>query len=153
MCDENLRAFLSLPYCMVGSDSSARSFDGPTRRGKPHPRGFGTMPRFLRMASDGKLGAFDGSQHDALSYAIHKMTALPARTFGLTGRGEISPGMRADIVVFDPRTVRDTATFESPFMKPGGIAHVIVNGTVAVHDATASGKRAGRVLRGGTDSA
>ena len=95
MSEENLKKFLSLTYCMIGSDSSARSFDGPTRKGKPHPRGFGTFPRFIgRYAGDsGIMG---------LSEAIYRSTLLPAETFGLKNRGSIREGMYADIVIFDP---------------------------------------------------
>ncbi|MGD1076272.1 MAG: amidohydrolase family protein, partial [Thermodesulfovibrionales bacterium] len=80
MNEDNLKRFLSLPYTMIGSDSSARSADGPTRKGKPHPRGFGTFPRFIgRYARD--------LNQMSISMAIHKVTMLPAETFGLKGRG------------------------------------------------------------------
>jgi N-acyl-D-amino-acid deacylase len=122
MSEENLHAFLSRPWCMVGSDSSSRSFEGPTRKGRPHPRGFGSMPRFLRMAMDGKLG--QGGQGDPLSDAIRRITLLPARTFGLEPRGALMPGHPADITVFDPGSLRDK-------------------------DGVPTGRRSGRVLRHG----
>jgi N-acyl-D-amino-acid deacylase len=137
MSGENLWKFLSLPYAMVASDSSARSPDGPTATGKPHPRGFGTFPRFLRNYPGG------------LSGAIHKATLLPASTFGLTGRGMIREGYRADIVAFDPEGLADRATYEKPFLPPGGIVHVLVNGAFAVRGGEPTGLRPGRVLRGG----
>ena len=79
MSEDNLKRFLSLPYVMIGSDSSARSMSGITYDGKPHPRGFGSFPRFLgKYARDEKV--MD------MSEAVHKITMLPARTFGINGR-------------------------------------------------------------------
>ncbi len=142
MAEENLGKFLSLPFCMIGSDSSARCFDGPTRRGKPHPRTFGTFPRFFgRYVRDEALMPF--------VEAIHRTTALAADTFGLKGRGRIAPGMYADIVVFDPGKIADTATFDDPFRRPEGIRYVLVNGKTAVTDGQYRPVLAGRVLGGG----
>jgi N-acyl-D-amino-acid deacylase len=139
MTEENLSRFLSLPYVMIGSDSSARSFNGKTKVGKPHPRGFGSFPRFLHRYAD-TLG---------LSDAIHKITALPAMTFSLHGRGRISEGYYADIVIFDREKIKDRATFEEPFMKPEGIHYVIINGKITVEKGLLTGARNGRILRGG----
>jgi dihydroorotase/N-acyl-D-amino-acid deacylase len=134
MSEENLRRFLSLPYTMIGSDSTARP---PGARGKPHPRGAGTFPRFLaRYAGD-------------LGGAISKMTMLPARTFGLGGRGVLREGAFADIVVFDPARVMDRATFEEPFQRPEGIYYVIVNGVPVLSEGRPTGMKPGRVLAGG----
>jgi N-acyl-D-amino-acid deacylase len=142
MNEDNLVRFLALPYAMIGSDSSARSMDGPTRRGKPHPRGFGTFPRFLgRYARD--------QRRMGMGEAIHKMTALPAETFGLKGRGCIRPGYMADLVIFDDQRIRDRATFEEPFLKPEGIYYVLVNGTPVVWEQETTGAAPGRVLRHG----
>jgi len=150
MSEENLTAFLSCPYCMVGSDSSSRSFEGVTRRGMPHPRGFGSMPRFLRMALDGKLGLQRGrSPEDRLTGAIVKLTSLAARTFGLEGRGALRQGNMADITVFDPERIIDSADFVEPFVPPVGVEHVIVNGVPAVLGGKLTGRRPGRVLRHG----
>jgi N-acyl-D-amino-acid deacylase len=147
MCQENLKAFLSLPWCMVGTDSSVRSFEGVTRRGKPHPRGFGGMPRYLRMAMAGDLG--DNVKGDALAQVISRITSLPARTFGLELRGRLEKGFMADIAVFDPGRLCDMADFEDPFRPPSGMEHVVVNGTPAVLDGRPTGKMPGRVLRHG----
>lgn len=142
MNEDNLVRFIGLPYLMIGSDSSARSTDGPTCRGKPHPRGFGTFPRFLgRYARDKKVMG--------LSEAIHKMTLLTAKTFGLKERGAVMPGLAADLVVFDEDKIIDCATFEEPFEKPDGIHYVLVNGQPAVLEGVATGKLAGRILRHG----
>lgn len=140
MNEDNLRRFLSLPYVMIGSDSSVRSFDGPTRKGKPHPRGFGSFPRFLGIFGRDDIG---------ISKAVHKMTMLPANTFKLQGRGRIKEGFIADLVVFDEERVADTATFDEPFSRPEGTIHVIVNGIPAVLDCSPTGVMAGRVLRHG----
>ncbi len=137
MSEENLWKFLTLPYAMVGSDSAARSLTGATAKGKPHPRGFGSFPRFLRNYPGG------------LTEAIRKATALPAETFGIEGRGLIKEGYKADIVVFDPASLNDRATYEEPFRRPDGIVHVIINGVPAVLDGEATGMRSGKVLRGG----
>jgi N-acyl-D-aspartate/D-glutamate deacylase len=140
MSEENLRKFLSLPYCMIGSDSSARCFDGPTMTGKPHPRTFGTFPRFL-----GKYVREEGLLD--LSEAIYRSTMLPARTFGLSGRGRLEAGMWADITVFDPQRVLDTADFGDPFRRPEGIRYVLVNGVPALWEGAATGRLGGKVLR------
>jgi N-acyl-D-amino-acid deacylase len=137
MSEDNLKRFLSLPYLMIGSDSSARSFRGPTALGKPHPRGFGSFPRFIRRYSGG------------LPEAIRKITSLPAETFGLNKRGLLKEGYRADIVVFDPEEITDRATFDEPFVPPLGIRHVFVNGRPVVLDSKPTGQRPGKVLRNG----
>ena len=140
MSEENLKKFLCLPYCMIGSDSSARSFDGPTKKGKPHARGFGTFPRFLgRYAGDNGLMG--------LSEAIYKSTSLPAMTFGLKNRGGLRVGMYADIVIFDPKTIMDRATFDDPYQRSSGIEHVLVNGVPVLRNGIFTGNFPGRVLR------
>ncbi|HXX80680.1 MAG TPA: D-aminoacylase [Thermodesulfovibrionales bacterium] len=142
MNEHNLVRFLSLPYTMIGSDSSARSMDGPTHKGKPHPRGFGTFPRFLgRYARD--------RRQMSIGKAIYKMTMLPAETFGLKRRGRILPDNIADLVIFDDQRLKDMATFEEPFLKPTGISYVLVNGSPVVWEGEATGKTAGKVLRHG----
>lgn len=139
MNEKNLAKFFSLPFCMIGTDSSARSFDGPTRTGKPHPRGFGSFPKlFGKYVRDENLMT--------LSTAVNKSTMLPAMTFGLKGRGTIKEGMFADIVVFSPEKIKDTATFDDPYQKPEGIYYVLVNGTPAVYEGKPTGKLAGRIL-------
>jgi N-acyl-D-amino-acid deacylase len=139
MCEDNLRKFLSLPYCAIGSDSSARCLDGPTRRGKPHPRTFGTFPRFFgKYVRDSKLMP--------LSMAVHKATMLPAAIFGLKERGQLKNGMYADITIFSPEEIIDRATFDEPFTIPDGIFYVLVNGIAAVWEGRTTGSRSGRML-------
>jgi len=139
MNEDNLRKFLSLPFCAIGSDSSARSFDGPTRLGRPHPRTFGTFPRFL--------GAY---VRDAalmpMTEAVRRTTSLPAEIFGLKGRGRLKEGMFADITVFDPARISDKATFDDPFQGPEGIPYVLVNGIPAVWEGRPTGRLSGRML-------
>lgn len=142
MNEDNLTRFLSLPYLMIGSDSSARSTDGPTHKGKPHPRGFGTFPRFLGWY-------VRDMKQMSLREAIHKMTTLPAETFGLSERGRIRQGFFADLVVFDEEKIIDRATFEEPFLKPEGIHYVLVNGSPVIFEGIPTGIMAGRVLRNG----
>jgi len=139
MCEENLRRFLSLPYVMIGSDSSVRSFSGKTCWGKPHPRGFGSFPRFIaRYVRDEGLMA--------LPEAIRKMTSLPAEVFGLKRRGRIEKGYYADLVVFDYASISDRATFKEPFQAAEGIHHVFVNGLPAYSEGSFSGILNGRIL-------
>ncbi len=142
MHEENLKRFISLPYCMVGSDSSVRSFLGSTCKGKPHPRGFGSFPRFLgKYVRDGKLMS--------MSEAIHKITMLPAKTFGISKRGILKKGLFADIVIFDPEKIIDRATFHEPFLRPEGIYYVIVNGLPIMWEGELTGINAGKVLKNG----
>ena len=142
MNEENLRKILSLPYVMIGTDSSARSFDGLTHKGKLHPRGFGSFPRFLGRYVRDILGM-------DMAEAIRKITLLPAITFGIQKRGIIQQGAYADIAIFDSQKVLDGATFEEPFVKSEGIHSVIVNGIPAVWEGKSTGVRAGRILRQG----
>ncbi len=139
MNEENLRKFLSLPFCMVGTDSSARSFEGPTRIGKPHPRGFGAFPRLL-----GGLVREEGLF--SLQEAVRRVTSLAAGTFGLRERGLVREGMFADLVIFDPGTIRDRSTFDEPFQGPEGVHYVLVNGMPAVWEGRANGRLQGRIL-------
>jgi len=142
MDEDNMIKILKLPYSFVGTDSSGRSFSGTTCKGKPHPRGFGTFPRFLgRYVRDRSL--ID------LSEAIHKITFLPAKNFGLYERGIIREGAYADIVVFDYEKIIDNSSFEQPFLKPSGIHHVIVNGKIVLYNGELTGKKPGRILRQG----
>jgi N-acyl-D-amino-acid deacylase len=140
MSEDNLMKFLSLPYAMVGTDSSARSFSGPTATGKPHPRGFGSFPRYLgRYVRDG--GLMD------LNEAIHRITLLPATTFGMRDRGILKEGSFADIVVFDHGKIIDGATYDDPFLKSEGIYYTLINGEPAIWEGRLTNRRAGRILR------
>lgn len=140
MSETNLRRILSREWVMIGSDSGCRAPDGPLGRAHPHPRTFGTFVRVLgALAREERLLPLEG--------AVRKMTSDPARKLGLADRGRLAPGLAADLVLFDPVTVRDRATYETPWQFPEGIHAVLVNGQVAVEAGVPTGVRAGRVLR------
>jgi N-acyl-D-amino-acid deacylase len=134
MMDEaDVQRILAYPHTMIGSD-------GLPHDTHPHPRLWGTFPRVLgHYARD--VGLF------SLAEAVRKMTSLSARRFGLSGRGVIRQGAFADLVLFRPETVIDTATFERPAQAAAGIDLVMVNGRIAWRDGVHTGARAGRTLR------
>lgn len=136
----DIKRIMEHPLHMVGTDAGCCAAEGPFRRGKPHPRHYGTYPKIL-----GKYVREEGVV--SWEEAIRKMTSFPAQRFGLLDRGLLRPGMWADIVVFDPDTVIDTATYEDPHSYPEGIPFVVVNGVVAVSDGVFTGALGGRTLR------
>jgi N-acyl-D-aspartate/D-glutamate deacylase len=122
---------------MIGSDGEIPIFGNAS----PHPRSYGTFARVLgRYVRDVKT--------ISLEDAVHKMSAFPAQRIGLNDRGVIREGLKADLTVFDPDTVRDLATFEQPHQYAEGIRFVIVNGQVAFEDGKMTTARPGRVLYG-----
>ena len=140
MSEKNLERILAHPLGMVCSDGGAFAVDGPTHRGSPHPRGLGTFPRVLgRYVRERKVLT--------LARAVHKMSGFPAERVRLADRGRVAPGLAADIVVFDPATVADRATYEQPFQYPVGISAVIVNGAIALRQGERRGAGHGRALR------
>jgi N-acyl-D-amino-acid deacylase len=142
MQEDDVATVLSAPFCCVGSDASARALRGPTARGVPHPRTFGCFPRVFGRFVRGRKTLDAGE-------AVRRMTSLPADLFGLAGRGRIVRGAYADLVLFDPETIVDTATYEAPFAYPRGIEAVWVNGRAVVRDGVPTGALPGRVLRRG----
>ncbi len=128
------------PMISVASDGSSLSTEGVLGVGRPHPRSYGTNPRFLKrfVREKGLV---------SLPEAIRKMTTLPASRLGLTRRGRIAPGFAADIVCFDPNAVADTATFERPHSYAAGIPHVAVNGKLVIENGGFTGKTPGKVIR------
>jgi len=143
MCEDDVQTVMRWPHTMVGSDASSVAPYGQLGEGKPHPRAYGTFARVLgRYVRD--LGVLTWEQ------AIHKMTAQPARRLGLRDRGEVRSGAYADLVVLDPATVADRATFQEPHQYAAGIDHVLVNGTPVVRDGDHTGALPGRVLRRGS---
>jgi len=141
MSEENLERILAHPLAMVCTDGGAFATEGPARRGSPHPRALGSFPRVL--------GRYVRERRTLpLEDAIRKMTSLPASRVGLTDRGRLLEGRAADVVVFDPATIADRATFDAPFQYPVGFAAIIVNGVVAVRgDEHRAGPGAGQALR------
>src|SRR5688572_4054106 len=129
------------PWVSFDTDSGARAEDGPLSMSKSHPRAWGTFPRVL-----GKYVRQDGVL--TLEEAIRKMTSQAAIRVGITDRGLVRPGMMADLVVFDPATVADRATFEQPNRYSVGIRHVFVNGKAVVANGAITNERSGRALRG-----
>ena len=136
--EEDMRTFLCCRHALVGSDGSAIPFDQGSRQ--PHPRNFGASARVLaRLVRE--LGDLD------MATAIAKMTGGVAARLGLRDRGTLEAGKAADIVVFDPREVRDRGTYLAPCQKATGVSHVYVNGQAAVSHGEQTAARAGRVLR------
>lgn len=129
-------------WCSVGSDGSAFAVSGPLRRGHPHPRSFGTFPRILgEYVRERKLLT--------LEEAVRKISSANAAKIGLTDRGLLRAGMRADVTLFDPDTVIDRATYLEPFAYPEGIPYVIVNGVPVLDAGQPTAARPGRALRHG----
>lgn len=136
MDKEDVENIMKHPQTMIASDGRlVRPGDG-----HPHPRWYGTFPRVL--------GHYVRKKNTlSLSEAIYKMTLLPAKTIGLKNRGVLKEGMKADITIFNSKTVIDKATFEKPHQYPEGIFYVIVNGKLAIDDENFMGIKAGEVLR------
>jgi N-acyl-D-amino-acid deacylase len=136
MDEADVERFLQAPWVAVASDSGIRD----ARDGKPHPRGTGNNARVLgRYVRE--RGVLD------LGTALAKMCSVPAQAFGLLDRGRIAPGLPADLVLFDPDTVADQATYEEPLRPPTGFRLVLVNGQVAARDGVLEPGRHGRALR------
>ena len=139
MSEENTKKILKHPLVAIASDGSARSIEGPLSSGHPHPRNFGAFPRILgKYARDEKLFP--------LKEAIRKMTSFPASMLGIIDRGFLKVGAFADLVIFDPDTVADQATFENPKQYPIGIPYVMVNGEFVIFEGEHTGRLPGRVL-------
>ena len=134
--EEDIVRILKYPQTMIASDGEVPVFG----RANPHPRSYGTFARVL--------GVYVREQRViTLEDAIRKMTSLPAARLRLADRGILRPGMKADIAVFDPTTVRDTATYEKPHAYAEGVSVVIVNGQIAFENGQMTAARPGRVLR------
>jgi N-acyl-D-aspartate/D-glutamate deacylase len=141
MNEADLRAAMVAPFVSFCTDSGARALDGPLAGAKSHPRGWGTYPRILgHYVREERLLT--------LEQAINKMTGMPASRVGLKDRGLIRKGMFADITVFNPATVIDRATFETPNQHPEGVPFVIINGQINVDNGRRTSVLSGRVIRG-----
>jgi N-acyl-D-amino-acid deacylase len=137
--EDDLRAVLRHEATSIGSDGLAMVPDGPSGAGRPHPRNYGCYPRFLgRYVRDESLVP--------LETAIAMCTSRPADRAGLTDYGRIAEGAAADLVVFDPATILDTATFQEPAKVPIGVRDVIVAGVAVLRDGSETGARTGTVL-------
>lgn len=141
MSEDNTERMLTHPLGMVCSDGGAYAPYGPLSSSSPHPRGYGSFPRVL--------GRYVREREAmSLEAAVHKMSGLPARKLGLTRRGVLRAGAVADIVVFDPDTVGDRATFDDPHRYPDGVPHVVVSGVHTIRDGEQTGQMGGRAVRG-----
>lgn len=138
--EKDLLAVLRHEASVIGSDGQALDPNGPTGSGMVHPRSYGTYPRlFAQYVRPGYI---------SLSDAVAKCTSQPAARIGLTDRGILAPGYRADIAIFDLATIADHATYTHPHQYPQGISHVIVNGHIVVRHGQHTGNRPGIVIRG-----
>ncbi len=141
MSEEDVKTALRHPLVSLGTDSGAVAEDGIFSEEKSHPRAWGSAPRILgKYVREEKLLP--------LEEAIRKMTSLPASRMGLSERGILRPGMAADLVAFDPETVRDRSTFEDPLHYSAGIPYVAVNGQLVVDGGKITAARPGRALKG-----
>lgn len=139
----DMKFLLKHPDTIIATDSRAILFESAAERIKPHPRYCGSVPKVLRFARDG-LFTFEE--------AIRKMTSLPADRMKLWDRGRIGKGMNADLMVFDPATVTDNATYENPVLPPTGIDFVLVNGSLVINNGIHTGSLAGKMLKRGSPS-
>jgi len=141
MSEPDVALALEQPWVSVDNDSSGTSPEGILGEEHPHPRAYGTFPRILRkyVREEKKL---------TLEEAIRKFSALPAQRMRLTDRGVLKLGMWADVVVFDPETVRDVATFDDPNRLSEGMEYVLINGVPVIENGKMTGALPGKVLRG-----
>jgi N-acyl-D-amino-acid deacylase len=139
--EENIRKLVGLPWISFGSDEAAQAPEGVFLKSMPHPRAYGNFARVLgKYVRDEKLFTLEA--------AIRKMTHLPASNLGLDHRGLLQEGYFADIVIFDPKTIADKATYEKPHQYAVGVKHVFVNGVQVLKDGDHTGAKPGRALWG-----
>ncbi len=141
MSEENVRREVALPWVSFGSDAEAPANEGVFLLSNPHPRAYGNFARLLgKYVRDEKVVP--------LAEAVRRLTSLPAENLKLERRGRLRPGYFADVVVFDPATIADHATFEAPHQYATGMRHVFVNGVPVLADGAHTEARPGRVVRG-----
>jgi N-acyl-D-amino-acid deacylase len=139
MSEDNVRLTLRQPWMKFGTDAGGQ--DPDSARGSAHPRGYGTYPRILgRYVRDEKVLPLED--------AVRKMTGAVAERLLIGDRGLLRPGMYADVVVFDPATIRENSTFERPHQLPTGVREVFVNGVEVVRDGRHTNAKPGRIVRG-----
>lgn len=141
MSEDNLVKELAQPWVSIGSDEGSYAPEGVFLKSQPHPRAYGAFARVLGKYSRVRKVL-------PLEEAIRRMTLLPATNLRIARRGKLSPGNYADIVVFDPSTIADHATFDKPHKYATGVLHVFVNGTQVLADGQHTGATPGRVIRG-----
>src|SRR5438876_7880118 len=139
--EENIKKELAKPWISFGSDEASQAPEGVFLKSNPHPRAYGNFARVLgKYVRDEKVLP--------MSDAIHRLSGLPATNLGLDHRGFLKQGMFADVVVFDPATIADRATFEKPHQYAVGVKHVFVNGVQVLKDGEHTGAKPGRALWG-----
>jgi len=141
MSEENVRKKIALPWVSLCSDAGSPAAEGIFLQSNPHPRAYGSFARLL-----GKYVREE--QVVPLEEAIRKLTSLPAENLSIRRRGRLDPGYFADVVVFDPNTIADHATFAEPHQYATGVRYVLVNGEVVVREGEHTGAKPGRVVRG-----
>ena len=139
MSEDNREEELRHPAMMIGTDASGLATEGPLSKGTPHPRGYGTFPRVLGhyVREQGVI---------SLEEAIWKISGFPAQKLRWPDRGLVKESCKADLVILNPDTVADRATYEAPHQYPVGIPHVIVNGKLVIHNSAHTRARPGNVL-------
>jgi N-acyl-D-amino-acid deacylase len=141
MSEDEVRRKVALPFMSFGSDGTAVTAEGVFLKSNLHPRGYGNFARvFARYVREEKIVP--------LEEAVRRMTAHPAEVLGLRERGRLVAGHYADIVVFDPATIQDNATYVEPHQYATGVSHVVVNGEIALADGEPTEARPGRFVRG-----
>ena len=141
MTEENVKKQIALPWVSFGSDEGSFAPEGPFLKFNPHPRAYGNFARLLgKYVREEKIVL--------LEEAVRRLTSLPAANLGIRDRGVLRPGAFADVVVFDPATVSDHATFEKPHQYSTGVVHVLVNGKQVLKDGEHTGAKPGVVVRG-----
>lgn len=141
MSEENLEKEIRQPWVMFGSDAGAPAAEGDTLEDAAHPRTYGNVARLLgKYVRDEKV--------ISLEEAIRRLTLLPAQTLNIEFRGRLAPGYFADITVFDPQTISDTATYEDPHHYASGVEYVLVNGVPVVSGGQHTGAKPGRAVHG-----
>ena len=141
MSEDNIRRQIKLPWVSFGSDAASMAPELPFTKSSAHPRAYGNFARLLgRYVRDEKV--------IPLEEAVHRLSGLPATNLGLAGRGFLRQGMFGDVVVFDPATIADQATFEKPHQYAVGMTHVFVNGVQVLKDGDHTGAKPGRAVWG-----
>jgi N-acyl-D-amino-acid deacylase len=141
MSDDNVKREVGLPWMSFGSDEGAPAPEGVFLKSRSHPRAYGNVARLLgHYVRDEKAAT--------LQDAIHRLSWLPATNLGIRGRGALRPGYYGDVVVFNPATIQDHATYEKPDQLATGVSDVFVNGVQVLKDGKHTGAKPGRVVRG-----
>jgi N-acyl-D-amino-acid deacylase len=141
MNEDNVRREVALPWMSFGADAASQAPEGVFLKSSTHPRAYGNVARLL--------GHYVRDEHaTSLQDAVRRLTSLPATNLSIKQRGWLKPGYYADVVVFDPRTIHDNATYAKPQQLASGVEDLFVNGVQVMKDGTHTGAKPGRVVRG-----